>query len=886
MSILVEEAEAISSKKQDRSPDPTGSGRRGGSVQLLDAEPKKPATATVFHWFSPADQPPDSGEIDSHHTLFALLHGIYSRGLTGKLQLVFGRVEKVLFFRDGQVVFASSSDSQDGLGEVMLRAGALTQSQFEEASLLVETGQRFGSAIAEMGVYGVEEIIAWVRRQVIQVIVSVLDYPAGRYTFFGGPERSATPEIGDPVPLGKLLAEAVRKANDLPLGRLGEDADLLIELTSGQQRPFKAIELEANERRLLGLMFQRISAKDLIDKSGISRPEASRALYALLLLGFVTGIRGAAKPGKVKADAEPVVSSSPAALEESRAVEAPLVPNDAKPKSADSAPLAQEPKAADGPETNEIPEQRAADFPVPAGEARASETPSEGILAQPEPHLEEVPREPEEPSEAEAPPAAPLPLLKPNLISREVAVRATWMPTGMNGQERRLISEETTSMLVAETGGVIRLTGAVNPGQLLVLANMDTKREVIVQVLRKRADKPTMCYLEVEFVEAAPQFWGTEFSAATALLPKSAQDADTVAIVTNAAATADQPGILPPAPDASELQRFKRELEELRGRPVSMEAGAEDAGASAVAQLSGEVTTVSPTSGVVDPLSTEALLNSGMEAAAAAMPIKREELSAPWEMAEQMERPPVVRDLSQGFPMSRRWRMPRGSFTPGFRKGILRLTILAVALAITLVGAAWFKNWLPWKHREATKPAGNYSMNVASETPMTSPGIPAKSEPAANADAPARGDRTERAEAPVEAVPPSAPVKPVEAKNNVPRATRERKLAIVRPGAKPAADSGPVSGKESDVTPPKLIHSVPAVASLQAVRDFETGSVVIDAVVGTSGEVHFISVLSGPPSLRGPAVESLKQYKYEPAMRSGQPVPAHVTITIHFQFEP
>jgi len=33
-------------------------------------------------------------------------------------------------------------------------------------------------------------------------------------------------------------------------------------------------------------------------------------------------------------------------------------------------------------------------------------------------------------------------------------------------------------------------------------------------------------------------------------------------------------------------------------------------------------------------------------------------------------------------------------------------------------------------------------------------------------------------------------------------------------------------------------------------------------------------------------VESLKEYRYEPATRGGQPVPARVTITIHFRFEP
>jgi hypothetical protein len=31
---------------------------------------------------------------------------------------------------------------------------------------------------------------------------------------------------------------------------------------------------------------------------------------------------------------------------------------------------------------------------------------------------------------------------------------------------------------------------------------------------------------------------------------------------------------------------------------------------------------------------------------------------------------------------------------------------------------------------------------------------------------------------------------------------------------------------------------------------------------------------------------ALKQYRYEPATRRGKPVPAHVTVTVKFLFEP
>lgn len=256
-------------------------------VQQLKAEQPKQTAPAPSSWFTPDDLPLDSGEIESHHALFALLNRIYSTRLTGKLQLVFGRVEKQLFFNFGQLVFATSSDRQDSLGEMMLRAGALTQSQFEEASALVETGQRLGSAIAEMGIYSVEEVVGWVQRQLTQITASVLDYPACRYYFFSSLEKNIVPEIGIAVPLGKLLLEAVRRANDLPLDHLAEDGDLWVDLSPDPLLRYQAVELDENERRLPAAISKVVSAKDLLSQCGLAKPEAARALYALLVLGIV-----------------------------------------------------------------------------------------------------------------------------------------------------------------------------------------------------------------------------------------------------------------------------------------------------------------------------------------------------------------------------------------------------------------------------------------------------------------------------------------------------------------------------------------------------------------------------------------------------------------------
>ena len=262
-------------------------------------------------WFERGPIPLDSGEIKTHHELFALLNKIYSARLTGQLQLVLGRVERQLFFDGGQLVFATSSDRQDSLGEMMLREGALTQSQFEEAAELVKTGQRFGSAVAEMGIFTVEQVVGWVQRQLTQITSSVLDYPSGRFYFFSSLEKNVVPEISIPVPLGKLLLEAVRRAKDLPLEHLAADPDLRIDLSPDPLLRYQAVALDHIERRLLASISHPVSANYFLANCTAPKESAARALYALLVLGAVVSVPVSASVGQPEPAVEQAAQQAP-----------------------------------------------------------------------------------------------------------------------------------------------------------------------------------------------------------------------------------------------------------------------------------------------------------------------------------------------------------------------------------------------------------------------------------------------------------------------------------------------------------------------------------------------------------------------------------------------
>jgi TonB family protein len=458
---------------------------------------------------------------------------------------------------------------------------------------------------------------------------------------------------------------------------------------------------------------------------------------------------------------------------------------------------------------------------------------------------------PIEPGEFDARPSSPKPSIKTNMVAHEVRVKATGTHRAKSTGQRELFTEETNSVLVYENGGVIQLSAAVVPGQLLFLANVESKREVVAQVKRKRAYKPTSCYVELEFAEPAPCFWGMEFSAATALLPKNAKDAEAALLVISAEAIADEPGESPAAPAVEEVQALRREVEGLREQAA------------------------------------------GVAATGKSVPIELDYVPTQLTAAEQALLPKPSVDFTMSLPKAR-WRLrARGNFTPGFRGGVLRLALLTTALSVTALGAASYKHWIPWKSvakkpsvsvpaiaanavpalpprsREVAKEHSEFTnTNVASDTPVTSPGMP-----------------SQVAESPSQPFASSGSVAQPAVRKTSPSTTLVGKGAMVRPTARATADPIMASAVKSVIVPPKLIKSVRAVASLDDLRDFETGNVVIDAVVGTEGEVHFISVISGPPSLRAAAVGAVKQYRYEPATRNGQPVPEHVNITIRFRFE-
>ncbi len=258
-----------------------------------DAKPLL-ATALPSPWFTSDCVYLYSGEMTGRHTLFCLLNRVYAARLTGVLMIQPGRVEKKLYFNLGNLIFAASNMPGDGLGEVMLREGVITQAQFDQATQRMTHGERFGDALVDVGACSPATLREWIRTQVTQIAASIFAYPAGRYYFFDDFGEDFVPEVGISLSEGRFLKAALDEASDLPLEDLAQDEALWVDASPDPLMRLQDVDLNLTERNLLSTITAPARAKDLL--RGLPGSDAARALYSLLALGMVLAVPPSAAP--------------------------------------------------------------------------------------------------------------------------------------------------------------------------------------------------------------------------------------------------------------------------------------------------------------------------------------------------------------------------------------------------------------------------------------------------------------------------------------------------------------------------------------------------------------------------------------------------------------
>jgi len=120
---------------------------------------------------------------------------------------------KSVYFKDGQIIFASSSDRADRLGPVLRRAGLVSAENLERCSRLVRSGRPLGQVLVDEGVLSSGQLYEGVWLQVKEILLNAFLETEGTFAFLEGAadERNA---VKLPQRTRDLLLEGMHRMDD------------------------------------------------------------------------------------------------------------------------------------------------------------------------------------------------------------------------------------------------------------------------------------------------------------------------------------------------------------------------------------------------------------------------------------------------------------------------------------------------------------------------------------------------------------------------------------------------------------------------------------------------------------------------------------------------
>src|ERR1041385_6126750 len=142
------------------------------------------STFTIQHLTFPE---PTSDDLSIQGTLAEttvpdLFRSLVRSSETGVVSLdAIGRTDAV-YFKDGKIVFASSSDPDMGLGEILLRGGELDLQQYNHAMERLVVSRRMGALLVELGYLQPDELMRAAERQASAIVLNAMSYRTGSYT--------------------------------------------------------------------------------------------------------------------------------------------------------------------------------------------------------------------------------------------------------------------------------------------------------------------------------------------------------------------------------------------------------------------------------------------------------------------------------------------------------------------------------------------------------------------------------------------------------------------------------------------------------------------------------------------------------------------------------
>jgi hypothetical protein len=205
---------------------------------------------------------------------------------TGAIRFEQDGIIKIVYFKGGDVLSASTNDRKDAVDEILLRAGKVGREHVKQALANRKETETLGDALLNLGFITRKEL-TWARRvQVIGILRSVRAWTNGTYAIV--PDYLPKREEGTLFPLAQIIVEFIVTEQDRQtFDRAMDGGEVVLLKTDEFDRSFEKLGLNDDAIAIVSEIDGMKSAAEIASATGAETFNVYKLLEALRMLGLL-----------------------------------------------------------------------------------------------------------------------------------------------------------------------------------------------------------------------------------------------------------------------------------------------------------------------------------------------------------------------------------------------------------------------------------------------------------------------------------------------------------------------------------------------------------------------------------------------------------------------
>ena len=225
------------------------------------------------------------GEISEIHLIERLVE-LWREQFTGAIRFETDGIIKIIYFKGGDVLSATTNDRADSIDEILMKAGKVSREHVKQALARRKESETLGDAMLNLG-YITRKELTWARRvQVVGVIRSIAAWTAGSFTIVADylPKR----DEGTLFPLPQILVELIVTEQDRQkFDRALSGGSAVLEKAGDFEEVYGRLGLNEDAEAIVAQVDGSKSAADVASASGRDAFNVYKLLHALATLGIL-----------------------------------------------------------------------------------------------------------------------------------------------------------------------------------------------------------------------------------------------------------------------------------------------------------------------------------------------------------------------------------------------------------------------------------------------------------------------------------------------------------------------------------------------------------------------------------------------------------------------